>query len=126
MRGTILNNHRKSFQQNQLILHPKAFKDNAVTASWLDTQGCVWSGPKSVLDKIPLAHVGSYRKRKKVLRLFCDILGIKDADWHDYLDMLLKFRRSQNTSDDIVKKVQQLYELLSEQNISDEDWSQLL
>ncbi|CZR67410.1 uncharacterized protein PAC_17309 [Phialocephala subalpina] len=116
----------ETFHRDSLILHPRAFQSGSTTASWLDAQSCVWRGPENLLDKTSLATVALYRSNRKVERLFREILGIKNANWCDYRDMLLQFRRSQTTPPDLWDKILRLYKLLSESRISDEDWGSLL
>jgi hypothetical protein len=123
----MLTNDRETFHRDSLILHPRAFRSTSTTASWLDTQSCVWHGPENLLDQTPLATVALYRNNRKVRRLFCDILGIKNAGWQDYRDMLIKFRRSQTPPADMQDKILGLYGLLHrDREMSDEDWGTLL
>lgn len=70
--------------------------------------------------------VASYRNNRKVSRLFREILGIENANWGDYRDMLLQFRKSQTPPPDLWDKILRLYKLLSESTMSDADWESLL
>jgi hypothetical protein len=58
--------------------------------------------------------------------LFNEKLGIRSANWTDYLDALLKFKMSQNSPPDFQGKVLQLYELLRSSRLSEEDLLSLL
>lgn len=122
----MLSNDRETFHRDSLILHPSAFRPSSTSASWLDAQSCVWRGPENVLDKIPLALVASYRNNRKVEQLFREVLGIQNANWGDYRDMLLKFRVGQTSPPDLWDKILQLYKLLRDCRISDENWVSLL
>jgi hypothetical protein len=106
-------------------LHPTAFQSSSTAATWLNAQSCVWRGPENVLDKTPLAAVLLYRNNKK-LTAFFEILGISNANWHDYMDMLLKFRKMQRPPPDLFDKLQQLYELLSKSRLSGEEWESVM
>ena len=122
----MLRRYRETFYRESLILHPSAFEPSSTSDSWLDAQSCVWRGPDNLLDKIPLAPVTSYRNNRKVEQLFREILGIKNANWCDYRDMLLQFRRRQTSPPDLWNKIVRLYELLRDSRISDEDWASLV
>jgi hypothetical protein len=87
---------------------------------------CLWRGPENLLDKIPLATVASYRNSTKIRMLFNDILGIRNANWTDYLDKLLQFRRRETFPPEMERKVLELYELLRSSRMSEEDLLSLL
>jgi hypothetical protein len=58
--------------------------------------------------------------------LFTDILSIRNANWTDYRDTLLQFKRRQSFPPDLETKVLQLYQLLiGPSRMSDEDWLSL-
>jgi len=120
-----LTNHRDKFYLDNLILHPRAFHSTSTEATWLDAQDCLWRGPENLLDQTPLASVASYRNNRKLKNFFCEILDIRNANWHDYVDMLLKFKRSETFVPEMQQKVLELYKLLFVGTIRDEDWSSI-
>ncbi len=100
---------------------------NATSAIWLELQNCLWRGPENLLDKVPLATLcASYRNSQKIRILFIEKLGIRNANWTDYLDALLQFKMSQNFPPDLQGKVLQLYELLRDSILSEEDFLSLM
>jgi hypothetical protein len=58
--------------------------------------------------------------------LFTNILGIGNANWTDYRDTLLQFKRRQTSPPDIESKVIRIYLLIAPIRLSDEDWISLL
>jgi hypothetical protein len=72
-----------------------------------------------------LASVPQYRDNQKLIRFFREILDVEDANWKDYLEMLLKLRRGSNPPEDISDKVSRLYHLFSEVAISTQDWAEI-
>ena len=107
-------------------MHPRTFRRSETAASWLDLQDAVWRGPENLIDKTPLASVAAYRNNEGLERLFCVILGIRNANWNDYMDMILKLRRDQLPPPDLARKIEELYQLLSQARLADEDWESIL
>jgi hypothetical protein len=121
----ILTKYSETFQRDGLILHPSVFRSESTRPQWVDVQSCLWRGPANLLEKTPLAAVTLYQNDTKIRRLFCEILSIKNAAWHDYLEMLVKLRRRQLIPLNLPDKVLQLYNLISQSNLSDEEWGSL-
>jgi hypothetical protein len=83
----------------------------------------VWMGPENLIEKIPLASVRSYRNNPKLAYLFQDILNIKNSNWNDYIGALLQLKRTQNPpADNLHHKVKELYMLLKNCRLTDEEW----
>jgi hypothetical protein len=113
---------RDAFSLDNLILHPRSFQPSSTALTWLNAESCVWRGPEGLLDKTPLASALAYRNNEKLKLLFCGVLGIKNANWHDYMEALLRFRNIQNSPHDLGNKLQELYDLLSKCRLSEEEW----
>lgn len=120
-----LSSCREQLDTKYLILDPWAFQPSASSPRWTDIESCVWHGPVNLLNKKPLASVPQYRGNKTLNRFFRHILGIEDANWNDYHQMLLKLRHASGSSEDISDKVLRLYHLFSEDAISNEDWAEI-
>jgi hypothetical protein len=58
--------------------------------------------------------------------LFNEKLGIRNANWTDYLDALLQFKISEISPPDLQGKVLQVYEFLRSSRLSEEDLLSLL
>lgn len=86
----------------------------------------MWRGPENLIDKTPLASVAVYRNNPGLERLFCEILGIGNANWNDYMDTLLRLRREQQPTPELNRKTKELYQLLSQARLTDEDWESVL
>ncbi|KAL5327036.1 hypothetical protein ACEPPN_004726 [Leptodophora sp. 'Broadleaf-Isolate-01'] len=99
-----------------LILHPKAFSPNSNNPSWTDIRSCVWQGPEDILDREPLALVPQYKNNENISHFFTQVLGIKDANWEDYIRVLSTLKgdsENSTTAQGITEKVLRLYYLLS-------------
>lgn len=121
-RLTFLSN---TIEQEELILDPSSFEIGAAGPTWIDIEGCVWHGPTNLLDQTPLASVSQYRSNPKLVHFFTRVLGIKDANWNDYLAILSKLRVDPSPSDGLPNKIWRLYELLSNAAIGEEGWTEI-
>ncbi|KAK0103681.1 hypothetical protein ONS95_005691 [Cadophora gregata] len=100
-----------------LILRPRALCPNSNNPSWTDTRSCVWEGPEDILDREVLALVPQYRDNEKLCHFFTQVLGIKDADWEDYIRVLSTLKGesgNSSTAQGNSEKVLRLYKLLSD------------
>ncbi|KAH8808653.1 hypothetical protein F5884DRAFT_900865 [Xylogone sp. PMI_703] len=114
------------FHQYDLILHPNAFQQTSTAATWLNSQCCVWRGPTNLISKTPLTTVHSYRNNPNLTDFFCRVLGIQNANWRDYIDMLQKFRSNQVSPPDIFDKIKELYTLLSSSRLTTNEWETII
>ncbi|KAH7411292.1 hypothetical protein BKA64DRAFT_378000 [Cadophora sp. MPI-SDFR-AT-0126] len=122
-----VENLREEFDKNELILEPRSFEDGATRPMWTDLEACVWNGPVDLIHLKPLASVSQYRDNLKVAHLF-SILSIRDANWQDYLDMLLELQDGQlasNSTEALASKVRRLYEHLASEAMGAEDWAHI-
>ena len=79
-----------------------------------------------LLDYRPLASVPEYRDNRKLARFFCETLGVRDANWEDYLEMLVKTKSRAYFSENVFSSVLRLYQSLStEMATSKEDWLEI-
>ena len=126
--NTILINHRETFAQDSLILHPNSFPPTATTATWLRTEECLWCWQIALLEKTPLVSPTSrtYSSDRKLERLFCEVLGIANVNWKDYVGMLKKLERDGETSPHLPNLVTGLYKQLSQANLGTEDNESLM
>lgn len=74
---------------------------------------------------MPLASVSQYRDNETLVRFFRQILGVEDANWSDYLDMLRELRENSNLFHEIHDKVLRLYQLFSTSILSSNDWAEI-
>lgn len=110
-RGLI--NCRESLDGEFLILDPSSFQQDASGPTWTDIDSCVWNGPENLLDKKPLAAVRQY-DTEKLANFFKQALGIRDANWTDYVEMIVKIQDSQIDRSQMQEKLRRLYDLLSD------------
>lgn len=74
---------------------------------------------------MPLASVSQYRDNETLVRFFRQILGVEDANWSDYRDMLWELKENSNLFHDIDDKVLRLYQLFSRIRLSNNDWAEI-
>jgi hypothetical protein len=74
---------------------------------------------------MPLASVSQYRDNEILVRFFRQILGIEDANWRDYRDMLWQLKENSNLFHDSDDKVLRLYQLFSQIRLSNNDWGEI-
>jgi len=117
--------YSEELDEDYLILDPRAFEASATSPKWIDIEGCVWRGPVNLLHKMPLASVSQYRDNKTLVRFFRQILGVEDANWSDYRDMLWELKKNSNLFHDIDNKVLRLYQLFSKIRLSNNDWAEI-
>jgi hypothetical protein len=74
---------------------------------------------------MPLESVSQYRDNETLVRFFRQILGVEDANWSDYLDMLRELKENSNLFHDIDDRVLRLYQLFSRIRLSNNDWAEI-
>jgi hypothetical protein len=116
---------RDEFFEQNLILHPSSFSRSASGPTWIDIESCFWAGRADLLDKTPLASVPQYKNNEVLERFFCRFLGVEDANWKDYLDLLVKFRGVSTPQEGLFGKVLGLYQHISRVSIAREAWTQI-
>jgi hypothetical protein len=116
---------RDEFFEQNLILHPCSFSLGASGPTWIDIESCFWGGPMDLLDKTPLASIPQYKNNKILERFFCRFLDVEDANWKDYLNMLVKLRGASNPQEDLSGKILGLYQHISRVPIAREAWTQI-
>jgi hypothetical protein len=116
---------RDEFFEQNLILHPSSFSRSASGPTWIDIESCFWAGRADLLDKAPLASVPQYKNNEVLERFFCRFLGVEDANWKDYLNMLVKFRGVSTPQEGLFDKVLGLYQYISRVSIAREAWTQI-
>lgn len=106
-------------------MDPSSFQKTASGPTWIEIQSCAWRGPVDLLEKKPLAEVPEYRTNQKLSKFFCEILGIEDTTWIDYLEMISNLRRQTESSPNLPQKILTLYRLLLNDGRSTPDWTHI-
>ncbi|PVH80366.1 hypothetical protein DL98DRAFT_628772 [Cadophora sp. DSE1049] len=117
---------REEFDKNALILDPCSFESGATRPVWIDLEACVWNGPVHLLHLTPLASASQYRDNQKLAHFFSETLSIRDADWQNYLLMLLELQGGRlvpESTEALSLKVGRLYEHLASETVREEDWA---
>jgi hypothetical protein len=90
-----LRKHRSFFNETHAIYVPPT---SDMPRGWTNLNSCLWEAPSTMISKWPLRAryatmvPGNHTEVFNVERLFFDVLGIRNCDWKDLIQELIKLR----------------------------------
>jgi hypothetical protein len=112
-RPKILTVHRDLFEEYNLVY----VQGTDSESDWTSLESCVWEGEAFMKTRTPLALLSGYRDKKRLVRLFQDILELPNAGLQDYLEEIRHRQEEDADLEDIPDIYHSLWENITEEEL---------